>query len=235
MSMALKDSPESLDFGRLANNGISVRMLQSCLGQIESNMNSVSRTIRRVIREDAWLHWVDGDGGEFRHTAKQFREFLAAPRPGGCGTPVHVVERALRGTDAWEPYCKVIGGDPGGNQNPSGINQHSEVITDNVRNDLEPVILPITRDRSNDMPGGNSNISAVRWLSMAVEAGEIDSSLMDQIQAGSLSPNAAMVSAGFRKRSITIPDEPGAAAKRLLRHFSGDRLIALIEELQKGL
>lgn len=40
-----------------------------------------------------------------------------------------------------------------------------------------------------------------------------------QVLAGELSPHAAMVEAGFRKRTITVPLEPGAAAT-LRRHCS---------------
>ena len=46
-----------------------------------------------------------------------------------------------------------------------------------------------------------------------------------------MSPNAAMIAAGFRKKSITIPDDPEMAAKRLLRHFAGERLEALGKHL----
>jgi hypothetical protein len=46
------------------------------------------------------------------------------------------------------------------------------------------------------------------------------------------SVRAAAIAAGIVKPTFIIPDEPAAAARRLLLHFQGDRLAQLIHELQ---
>ncbi len=46
-----------------------------------------------------------------------------------------------------------------------------------------------------------------------------------------ISPHAAMVEAGFRRKTITVPLNPQRAAVTLVRHFSPDELHALIEAL----
>jgi hypothetical protein len=49
---------------------------------------------------------------------------------------------------------------------------------------------------------------------------------------GELSPHAAAVEAGFRKRTITMPREPDAAARALRRHFDATELAAIAKALQ---
>lgn len=43
--------------------------------------------------------------------------------------------------------------------------------------------------------------------------------LADKVIAGELSANAAAIEAGFRKKTITIPDDPVAITKALVRRF----------------
>jgi hypothetical protein len=57
--------------------------------------------------------------------------------------------------------------------------------------------------------------------------------LRKRIIAGKLSVNAAMIEAGWDVRRIPVPDDPELAAATLYRHFAGDRLDALIAELQR--
>jgi hypothetical protein len=59
--------------------------------------------------------------------------------------------------------------------------------------------------------------------------------LAARVEAGELTPHAAAIEAGFKLKSITVPDDPQKAAKRLLRWFSGDRLVELIANLKQGL
>jgi hypothetical protein len=74
-------------------------------------------------------------------------------------------------------------------------------------------------------PNGTSEQAAIRRLR------KDRPDLLEQVKEGALSAHAAMIEAGFRDRSITIPDEPVAASRRLLRNFSGDRLVLLLSEM----
>ncbi len=216
------------DPGTLANNGIAILSLQSSLSRTEGNLSTVPKVLGRVIRDEAWRHWIS-DKGEFRWNAADFRRFLEAPRPKGCETPIHIVERALRDTEAWEPFQEMIRGEPGGchvegGHNPEGRNQwiNRDSITDEP-----PVTLPhpAARDYQREAPTGTSTSYAVRRL------GRNRPDLLDKVKAGDLSPHAAMVEAGFSKRKITIPDDPSGAVRILVNRFKGEALDALIRGL----
>jgi hypothetical protein len=74
-------------------------------------------------------------------------------------------------------------------------------------------------------PSGTSEQRAIRKL----REGRPD--LHARVLARELSPHAAMIEAGFRQRSITVPTDPEAAARRLRRHFEGERLERLVRGL----
>lgn len=217
------------DLGRLANRGMAVKSLQAALGRAETNLDVIPRLVGRVIREEAWRHWIDGDHGEFKPT--DFRLFLTAPKPAGCGAQLPVIERALKGTDAWEPYLEAIRGRPG---NPTGANQWSNgnrnIVTVSISPTSTPEVIPLPRrDYSREAKSGNSVSYAVRRLR------KHRPELYERVKAGEMTAHRAMVEAGFVERSITIPDDPSTAARRLLRHFQGERLEALIAALSGGL
>lgn len=234
---ALGSIPEAPGIGRLANNGMAVRSLQDALGKMETSLDVIPRLFARVVQDDAWRHWLDADHGEFEHNAADFRAFIEGPKPAGCRTPLHILERILRGTDAWEVYLDVIRGQPGadpGNQNAAKpwVETNRDLITDclGARSDSPPDIIPIQpRDYAREAPTGTSVSYAVRRLK------NNRPDLYEQVKAGELTPNRAMVEAGFRAKSITIDDDPQRAARRLLRHFQGERLEALIWALSEGL
>jgi hypothetical protein len=86
---------------------------------------------------------------------------------------------------------------------------------------------PKNHDNVQDFPTGNSEQAALRRLRRQRP------DLLKRVIAGELSAHGAMIVAGFRKRSLTIPSEPGKAARALRNHFRGPDLAALIEELQR--
>ncbi|MBU6429925.1 MAG: hypothetical protein KGR26_13005, partial [Cyanobacteria bacterium REEB65] len=94
--------------------------------------------------------------------------------------------------------------------------------------DREPL-----RTRKRDYKSEPQTGTSVSYALRRLERNRPD--LLDQVKTGDLTPNGAMVKAGFKAHSITIPDEPVTAARRLLRHFQGERLRTLIEELARGL
>jgi hypothetical protein len=55
--------------------------------------------------------------------------------------------------------------------------------------------------------------------------------LLDKVESGELSPNAAAIQAGFRKPTRTIPiDTPDAAVRALLRVFTAEQIINAVQQ-----
>ena len=50
-----------------------------------------------------------------------------------------------------------------------------------------------------------------------------------RVLAGELSPHRAIIEAGFRTPTISVPLDPEGAARCLLRHFRGERLDAVLQ------
>lgn len=164
----LLEPRQAEDLGLLAANGMTVKMLQTTLSRAETNANTIPLAILNLKRQDAWRAFVfpDNPDAVFRWNAADFRRFIESPRPAGCQTPLDLVERMLRGTEAWEAFQELVRGERGGANNPSGVNQHSEVNRDPIPVDLrEPVTLPLRRrDYSREAPTGTSVSYALRRL-----------------------------------------------------------------------
>jgi hypothetical protein len=181
--------------------------------------------------------------------AADFRRFIETPWPDGCETPLVVLERALRGTKAWEAFLELTRGERGANpgdvRNPEGLGgpngkMRDEVINrDNVtvnhNGDDSATTLPISpppakpkRDYSREAPTGNSVSYAMRRLKKHAPE------LAAKVMAGETSANAAAVAAGFRERKVTIPYNPARAARILLRHLGPDAVRALIAGLSSA-
>lgn len=120
-------------------------------------------------------------------------------------------------------FEQLVARKPGGSNNPTGTNQHKEAnhsigMTDQADN---VVSLPIRPNGSQ----GNTLGYAVRRLSKKRP------DLLARVEAGELTAHAAMVEAGFRDKAITIDADPGKAARRLAKHFEGEKLRELVRLL----
>lgn len=198
--------------GELASRGITIMCLARAVQGGDSAFTTVPPLITETLETGAWRRWNDR-GGSYAWAEDRFQDFVETKPPQGLGTTLPVVEALLKpDSRAWVLFHEATRSRQG----------RPQTIHDNIMDSQNPDIVPFPA------PMGTSASYAIRRLSSVPD-------LLEQVKAGSLSPNAAMVAAGFRKRSITIPDEPGLAGKRLLRHFSGERLAALIAELSKGL
>lgn len=225
------------DLGTLANNGIAVLSLQTSLSKAEINARIVPKLLIRMAREQSWRSFILGHDSDkvFRWNAADFRRFIESPRPGGCQTPIHVLERMVRDTDAWPVFLELTRGEPGGANNPQGNNQWNEVKYHDVILDQEPpATIPIPASRK--PPCGNSTSYVLRQLENGrrLKSGEVlpaRPDLLARVKAGEITPHAAAVLGGFDGKSITIPADPNLAVRRLVKHFRGDALEALIRGL----
>lgn len=75
-------------------------------------------------------------------------------------------------------------------------------------------------------PTGTSAARAIRQLR------EQRPDLHARVMAKELSPHGAMVEAGFRRRMISLPEDPVAAGRIIRKHFNRDQIDQLIAQLR---
>ena len=109
--MAVKAlAAEPLDDGLLANNAMTVQMLQSCLSRLGTDLSSAPRVLLLLDRGECWraFQFPDMPQPVFRDAA-DFRQFIESPRPKGCGTPLSILRRAVEGTEAEATLRRLTG------------------------------------------------------------------------------------------------------------------------------
>jgi len=100
--------------------------------------------------------------------------------------------------------------------NPTGANQYSRGERGNVSNTYDSSDPTVTER--------NSNTGLLRRLA---KQGRDD--LLDRVASGELSPNAAAVEAGLRRKMKSIPvDSPNAAIQALLKVFTVEQLLSAL-------
>jgi hypothetical protein len=124
---------------------------------------------------------------------------------------------------------------------PKGLGATVHVLKNLCRDDTEALDLidaavrrpegrPSTVDNVNsNRPDGNSSAQALRSLR------DHRPDLHKKVLAKELSPHAAMVKAGFRKKTFTVPEDVDAAADVLIRRFGAAGIAALLVALAKRL
>lgn len=126
-----------------------------------------------------------------------FAAFVAAPPLGGLGADLTAIKRLCR--DDVEAVDLI----------------------DRVTQ-LKPGPQPETNNNIQELqPTGTSKAATIRRLR------KDRPDLHTRVLAGELSPHAAAIEAGFRKRTITIPLDVDIAAQALRRHFTANDLATL--------
>jgi hypothetical protein len=223
------------NYGVLVNNFNICKNLARAISAGDHSFNTVPALLEDVIENGRWLDRIN-PYSEVRIEMKphEFRRFIEMSTPEGLATTDAEVRRYLGTPRLIDLYNKATVSDRGASEgekrNPDGLNQHHWINPNNVRvnpPEPDPVVIPIrARDRSSEPKAGNSAGYALRRLSRDRP------DLHAQVIAGEVTPHGAMVLAGFAPKQITIPDDPVNAARRLAKHFHGERLDALIAALE---
>lgn len=108
-------------------------------------------------------------------------------------------------------------GKEGGNNNPKGSNQYSEVTVNNVNSDLK-----------SKRPMGNSAAATLRRLSKDFPT------IHERVLSGELSPNKAALEAGFRQPKIQLPADAEAAGRYLASRVSNEWMIDCYDAYMKA-
>lgn len=195
--------------GNLRGNSVVIDALGSALRSGDHALSSVPGLLKRVLSEGSWREFVTKRGEHVTH--ERFADFVSAPPLQGLGATIGLVRRVVADDrEALDLLDREL-------QEPAG--RPAEIV-DNINN------FP-------GRPSGTSRDQAIRRLRSEAEHGnETAAGLHADVMAGRISAHAAMVRAGFRARTISVPvGDPERTAASLRKHMSGDALVRLAELL----
>lgn len=188
----------------LRARGGLVDALSSALDSGGHGLSNVPALLKRLLAEEGWREFETVRGEVVRH--ERFEEFVTLPPLKGLGTSVGLIKRIVADDpEAVDLLDRVLQGEHGGD-----------------RSKLDNIQLA----SPSSAPTGTSQARALRRLRK--DAPELHA----EVIAGRLSAHAAMVKAGFRTRTISVPVErPDRVAAALRRHMTQEQLEELVRHL----
>lgn len=187
----------------LKKNANLVEALGSSLRSGDHGLKAVPGLVKRVLAENAWRSFVTQRGELVEYD--HFEEFVATPPLKGLGASLDLVRTLVRGDPvALDLFDSATKGQQG------------------RRTDL----LDNIQEVANAAPAGTSREAGLRRLR------KDRPDLHAEVLAGAISTHAAMIKAGFRRRSMTVPvDKPENTAKALRRNLEPDQIKELVKLL----
>jgi len=176
----------------------------------ERNLTSIPMLVKTIIREGMWREfYVERTKQLVTHT--RFADFVAAQPMEGLGGDIKLLKRTCSGD---EDALKLLNSiDEAEEEAPAVFhgNRYTSSAVDNVN--------------STRRPDGNSRQHALRRL--RTSRPDLHALVLDK----KLSPHAAMIEAGYRVKSMTIPADPTHAAQYLKHRFTKAEFDAFKKEL----
>ena len=185
-------------------NNVHIEALASAVNHGGAALCDVPWLVKSVIREGAWRCFQPRMGDLAEYTAAQFNDFVTAEVPDGLNATEAMLRLICKEDhEALDLLDQAY-------QRPTGRPKKSGTL------------LPVLPNR----PEGNTSAKALRRLR------KDRPDLHAEVIAERLSPHAAMIEAGFRRPTCTVPkDSVEAAAQALRRHFSPADLADLARRL----
>lgn len=183
----------------LRRNGNLIESLGSSLRSGGHALGTAPALLHQILEGESWRDFVTQRGERVEYA--NFAEFVTTQPLHGLGASVDIVRRLVRDDpETLDLLDRAL-------QRPLGSNQHSEGL-DNIQT-LDP-------------PSGTSREAALRRLR------KDRPDLHAEVLGSRLSAHAAMVQAGFRPRTATVPmDTAENAARALRRNMSPEALAEL--------
>jgi len=184
-----------------------VTSLRSAMHHGGTSLGSVPALLKVILREELWRRRI------VKQTQKpvefdSFAEFVTAKAPEGLGTTVKALLQ----------FCQTGGDLEAVDEIDKATAGKRGVSRSNVSN----------RNISLPRPVGTMAASAIRVLRRKRP------DLHERVLAGELSPNAAMLEAGLRSKSHTIPHDVERAAAAIKRHFSEAEVKEIVSLLHRA-
>ncbi len=214
----LGNAPDGVDV--LAANEMLVRVLRDSI-RSSQDVENVPGLLVKVIRENRWQERTVAHGMPNAlpryHRYAEFAKFVSDPPLEGLGTTVDALRRLCRddaeALDAIDAALRM----------PHGVNRRWDEREGGE--DVDNIHI-LSENSPSPRPTGTSTARALRALR------DHAPDLHAEVLAGRVSPHGAMVAAGLRRRTLTIPcDDPAAAARSIRRHFDADAVAALVAAL----
>lgn len=159
-------------------------------------LRDVPQVIQLIIRDEMWRERMIRATGQVQRF-ERFIDFVTTDPLEGLGTDVKTLQR----------LCS---------DNPEALDLLDQALSSRQgeRTDLVSNVHKV------DRPAGNASAAALRKLR------KHRPDLHALVLAGKLSPHAAMVQAGFRVKTATIPIDSDKTVDMLARHFDPEKLEA---------
>lgn len=191
---------------RLREAGTLVAHLRRALLDGFRDLSTVPTLIKRLIADDMWRERVDPPTARALGRFRSFDEFAGTPAAkGGLGSSVRQLKALCKDDKAALTWIDSVTGSHQGHR--SDLN-----LFDNIQEVKAPT--------------GTSESAALRRLRKSAPELHAD------VLAGRLSAHAAMVQAGFRPKTITVPvTRPDVIARTLRKHMSAEDITKLAAHL----
>lgn len=188
----------------LARNWQLVRHTEGALRAGSENLGSVPGLLRVLLEEEAWREFSLPSGEAV--TYRLFSEFVAAKPPRGLGADMALVRR-IAGDNAG--LLDLIDQAEGSGQKHGGDRRSADFIVSNIHDETA-------------RPAGTAKARALRKLRK--DAPELHA----EVLANRLSAHAAMVKAGFLRKTFSVPvGDPQSVARSLRKHLPPEQVAEL--------
>ncbi|MFD9948333.1 hypothetical protein ACFWYW_21435 [Nonomuraea sp. NPDC059023] len=193
----------------MTEHGRIVAEVSAVIGEARPTLARAATGVRALLDAEAWREFT-GPGGELVEHG-DLVEFITADPPRGLGVTPGLV-RALVADDldvAAQLDQALLAATPARQPQPEEPETPEELDEARVAAPETPALRRLREDAP---------------------------ALHSKVVAGELSTNAAMVQAGFRPRTISVPvSRPENAAKALRRNLSREELVELVTLLSQDL
>ncbi len=209
---------------QLRGNALVNDALGSALRSGGNALGTVPALLKRVLAEESWREFVTKRDEHVHH--ERFADFVTARPLKGLGADIDLVHRVIEhDREALDLFDQAL-------QKPHGGDRRSaDFKIDNIS--LETPEDERPQEAPN--PGGTAKRQALRKLRKEADGGnEQAAELHAEVLADRLSAHAAMIQAGFREKTVSVPvGKPERVAAYLRKHMPREALARLVELLTK--
>lgn len=182
-----------------------VSQLRRSLFEGQDGLRTVPEMLKSVIEHEIWRQRVVEETGELVRF-ESFEDFVTAPPLEGLGASVRQLKQLCQDDkEARDALVSATVGEHGTNQytKPKSGEDNHNITHHSTGTSTDYALRKLRRDRPD---------------------------LHEKVLEGRLSPNRAMIQAGFREKTFTVPENLDKAARVLAKHFDPDELYgAMIE------